>query len=148
MTFRCEARLSRPSRCIVLVWSWTHLRLDSCQSQSLPAKWFGRGGRAIVLDVYEFVHRGIITKTTNKMQQCGLIYYSKSAVHVLGHVFAHHQEHLTVFTASGNIHQCHGCVGVLTHPWRQPAETLLNITRFCKYSQVLLMMDENIARNI
>jgi len=24
----------------------------------------------------------------------------------MGDVFAHHQEHLTVFTASGNIHQC------------------------------------------
>jgi hypothetical protein len=27
-----------------------------------------------------------------------LIYYSKSALHVSGDVFAHHQEHLTVFT--------------------------------------------------
>jgi len=33
-----------------------------------------------------------------------LIYYSKSAVHVLGDVFAHHQEHLTVFTVSGSVH--------------------------------------------
>jgi len=32
-------------------------------------------------------------------------YYSKSNLHVSGDVFAHHQEHLTVFTASGNIHQ-------------------------------------------
>jgi hypothetical protein len=32
------------------------------------------------------------------------IYYSKSALHVLGDVFAHHQEHFTVFTASGSIH--------------------------------------------
>jgi hypothetical protein len=29
------------------------------------------------------------------------IYYSKSALHVSGDVFAHHQEHLTVFTVSG-----------------------------------------------
>jgi hypothetical protein len=29
-----------------------------------------------------------------------LIYYSKSALHVSGNVFAHHQEHLTVFTVS------------------------------------------------
>jgi len=48
----------------------------------------------------------IITKTTNKMQQCRLIYYSLSALHVSDDVFAHRQEHLTVFTASGNIHQC------------------------------------------
>ena len=33
-----------------------------------------------------------------------LIYYSKSALHVSGDVFAHHQEHLTVFTVSGSIH--------------------------------------------
>jgi hypothetical protein len=30
-----------------------------------------------------------------------LIYYSKSALHVSGNVFAHHQKHLTVFTVSG-----------------------------------------------
>jgi len=33
-----------------------------------------------------------------------LIYYSKSALHVLGDVFAHHQEHLTVLTVSGSVH--------------------------------------------
>jgi hypothetical protein len=33
-----------------------------------------------------------------------LIYYSKSALHVSGNVFAHHQEHLTVFTVSGSVH--------------------------------------------
>jgi len=33
-----------------------------------------------------------------------LIYYSKSAVHVSGDVFAHRQEHLTVFTISGSVH--------------------------------------------
>ena len=35
---------------------------------------------------------------------CRLIYYSKSALHVSGYVFAHHQEHLTVFTVSGSVH--------------------------------------------
>jgi len=40
---------------------------------------------------------------TNEMQLYGLIYYSLSALHISGDVFAHHQEHLTVFTASGNI---------------------------------------------
>jgi hypothetical protein len=43
-------------------------------------------------------------KATNKLQLYKLIYYSQSAPHVSGDVFAHHQEHLTVFTASGNIH--------------------------------------------
>jgi len=37
---------------------------------------------------------------------------------------------------------------VPTHPWHQPAATLVNITRCCKNSQVFLMMDENIARNM
>ena len=40
------------------------------------------------------------------MQLCRLIYYYFSALHFSGDVFAHHQEHLTVFTASVNIHQC------------------------------------------
>jgi hypothetical protein len=55
-------------------------------------------------DIHESVHHDIITKTTNKMQLCRLIYNSFSALHVSGGVFAHHQEHLTVFTASGGIH--------------------------------------------
>jgi hypothetical protein len=33
-----------------------------------------------------------------------LIYYAKSALHVASDVFAHHQEHLTVFTVSGSVH--------------------------------------------
>jgi hypothetical protein len=38
------------------------------------------------------------------IQLCRLIYYSKSALHVSDDVFAHHQEHLTVFTVSGSVH--------------------------------------------
>jgi hypothetical protein len=53
-------------------------------------------------------------------------------------VFAHHQEHLTVFTASGSIHP--SCSRL--------AATWVNTTRYCKYSQELLMMGENIARNM
>ena len=67
------------------------------------------------------------------MQLYMLIYYSLSALHVSGNVFAHHQEHLTLFTVSGSI-----------HPRHQPAATWVNTTRYCKYSQVLLMMGENI----
>ena len=33
-----------------------------------------------------------------------LIYYSKSALHASGDIFAYHQEHLTVFTVSGSVH--------------------------------------------
>jgi hypothetical protein len=68
-----------------------------------------------------------------------LFYYSKS-----GDVFAHHQEHLTVINV---------CVetamhAVSTHPRHQPAATWVNTARYCKYSQVLLMMGENIAQNM
>ena len=37
---------------------------------------------------------------------------------------------------------------VSTHPWHQPAATWVNTTRYCNYSQVLLMMGENISRNM
>jgi hypothetical protein len=67
-----------------------------------------------------------------------LIYYSNSTLQVSGDVSAHHQEHLTVFTVSGSVHP--SCC-------RLPA-TWVNTTRYCKYSQILLMMDENIARNM
>jgi len=50
-----------------------------------------------------------------------LIYYSKSALHILGDVFAHHQEHLTVFTVPGTVQP-----SFCRH---QPAETWLNTTR-------------------
>jgi hypothetical protein len=70
-----------------------------------------------------------------------LIYYSKSALHVLGDVFAHHQEHLTVFAVSGSVH-----TSCCRH---QTAATWVNTIIYCKYSQVLLMMmGEIIARNM
>jgi len=37
---------------------------------------------------------------------------------------------------------------ISTHPWHQPAATLVNTNRYCKCSQVLLIMAENIARNM
>jgi hypothetical protein len=46
----------------------------------------------------------IIIIVTNKMQLYKLIYYSLSALHVSGDVFAHHQEHLTSFTILGSIY--------------------------------------------
>jgi len=73
------------------------------------------------------------------MQLCRLIYYSLSALYVSGDFFAHHQEHLNAFTASGIIHQCR-CRLVSWMSW--------NSMRSCKYSQVLLMMGENIVRNM
>jgi len=43
---------------------------------------------------------------TKKMKIFGLFICSQSALHVPGNVFAHHQEHLTVFTASDIVHIC------------------------------------------
>jgi hypothetical protein len=76
-------------------------------------------------DVHESVHCDTIMKVTNKMQLHMLIYYSHLALRVLGDVFAHHQEHLTVFTASGSIHS----------------------SRCRLVSWMLLMMGKNIVRN-
>jgi len=42
---------------------------------------------------------------TKRMQLFWLIYYSESALHVSGDAFDHHQEHLTVFTASDIVHR-------------------------------------------
>jgi hypothetical protein len=63
-------------------------------------------------DVRESVHRDMIKKVTNKMQQ---------------------DELKTEFS---------------THAGHQPAATWVNTTKSCKYSQVLLIMGENIARNM
>jgi hypothetical protein len=47
-----------------------------------------------------------------------LIYYSTSALHVSGNVFAHHQEHLTVFTVSGIVHpSCCQLVSRMSWNW-------------------------------
>jgi hypothetical protein len=68
------------------------------------------------------------------------MFYSKSVLLVSGHVFAHNQEHLTVFTVSGSVHpSCCRLVGY------QLAGTWVNTD--CKCSQMLLMMGENVVRN-
>jgi len=51
----------------------------------------------------------VITKMTDKMQLCRLIYCSLTALHASINIFAHHSSILTVFTASGIIHVC-GCL--------------------------------------
>jgi len=75
-----------------------------------------------------------------------LIYYSKSALHVSGDVFAHHQKHLTVFTVSGSVQP--SCCRLVSRIGHQPAATWVNTTRYYKYNQVLLIMGENIARKM
>jgi hypothetical protein len=57
-----------------------------------------------LVDVHESVHHNTIMNTTNKMQLYRLIYFYLSVLHVSGDVFAHHQEHLAVFTVSGSVH--------------------------------------------
>jgi len=42
----------------------------------------------MLFDVHEYVHCDIIMKVTNKMQLYWLIYYSKSALHILGRCFS------------------------------------------------------------
>jgi len=44
------------------------------------------------------------------------------------------------------VHNPHSPVS--THSRHQPAATWVNTTRYSKYSQMLLMMGENIARNM
>jgi len=84
----------------------------------------------------------------------GLIYYSKSALHVSGDVFAHHQEHVTVFTVTGSVH--HWCCrlvsrmswnAVLTHP-RHLSANWYDVYYCCVYSEKLLMIDRGTARNM
>ena len=70
-------------------------------------------------------------------------------------VFVHHQEHLTLFTASYIVHR-YCCWLVSWMRWNcstissmTPAScNIVDNIRSCKYSQVLLMMGEDIARNM
>ena len=95
---------------------------------------------SLLLTCIHRTQRGVSPKDNKQDELYGLIYYSKSALHVSGDVFAHHQKHLTVLTVSGSVHP--SCCR------HQPAATWVNTTRYCKYSQMLLMMGENIARNM
>ena len=56
------------------------------------------------LHVHESVHRDTSMKNNQQDAPYRLIYYSKLPLHVSGDVFAHHQEHLPVFTVSGSVH--------------------------------------------
>jgi hypothetical protein len=49
-----------------------------------------------------------------------LIYYFKSALHVSGNVFVHHQEHLTVFRVSGTVQpSCCRLVSWMSWNWTE-----------------------------
>jgi hypothetical protein len=63
-----------------------------------------------------------------------LIHYSKSALHVLGNVFAHHQEHLTVFTVSDSVHTgCCRLVSWMSWNWTSPVTVLTVNTVKCPW---------------
>ena len=56
---------------------------------------------------------------------------------------------LSTFYIQGVLYTPHNlCSSVSTHSRHQPGATWMNTTRYCKYSQVPLMMGENIARNM
>jgi hypothetical protein len=65
-----------------------------------------------------------------------------------------HNPHSSVHCTPHNPHSSVHCTphnphsSISTHSRHQPTATWVNITRYCKYSQVLLMMGENITRNM
>jgi hypothetical protein len=73
-----------------------------------------------------------ITKMTNKMQLCRIIYCSLAALHVSSDIFAHHQEHLNCRLSLDISRQ--------RHTWIIP-EAVNTV-------KMLLMMSENITRNM
>ena len=106
---------------------------------------------SLQLDIHESVHRDTIMKVTNKMQLYRLIYFIiPSQLYMFRAMFSPiirstslYLQYLVVFTQVAA-----GCETVSTHPRHQPAATCVNTTRYCKYSQVLLIMGEKIARNM
>jgi hypothetical protein len=55
---------------------------------------------------YSCFHATWYKKITNKIQLCGIIYYSLAALHVSSDIFTHHQENLNCITDSGITHVC------------------------------------------
>jgi hypothetical protein len=82
------------------------------------------------------------SKTTYMQQFLKFILFCSSILHVSDGHFAHHQESKTVHTASG-ICQTDSADCLLAKQSAdssKPKATWVNTTRYCKYSQVLLMM--------
>jgi len=108
--------------------SWTSLPTPPVSAQRLSEHTVLNNFHKTKLDNYENNQKDALYR---------LIYYSKSALHVSGDVFLHHQEHLTLFTVFRSVDP--SCCRLV------PAATWVNTTGYCKYSQVLLMMGESIA---
>jgi hypothetical protein len=65
----------------------------------------------------------LITKMTNKMQLCRIIYYSLTALHVSTDILAHHQEHLNCIYSTwyySVVDWCYGWVGTISNPFMTP----------------------------
>ena len=93
--------------------------------------------------------------TTNQMQLFWFIYLFLISLHVSGDVFVHHQELLTVCTASDIVYRyCCWLVSwmswnlVLSHQLHQPAAISVDNIRSCIYSQVLLMMGDDRPKHV
>ena len=98
------------------------------------------------------VHKYNFYKMTHKMQLCRKCYCTLTALRVSSDIFAHHLENLNCITASGITHECRGRCwrhgSVPTLPWYQPSKTYVCNTRSCNTVWMLLIMSENIARNM
>ena len=60
----------------------------------------------------------------------------------------HRRKHVKLTKNSKSTYKVASCWLLSTHSRHQTAATWVNTTRYCKYSQVFLMMGENIARNM
>jgi len=90
-------------------------------------------------------------KITNKMQLCRIIYCSLVALHVSSDIFAHHQEHLNCITAAGIILMCLYrlilILNIFSLDISRQRHTCV-IPEALHTVKMLLMMSENIARNM
>jgi len=59
--------------------------IQDAQPASKSIKWY--------FDIHGSVHQYVLTKMTNKMQLCRIIYCSLTALHVLSDIFVQHQKH-------------------------------------------------------
>ena len=91
------------------------------------------------------------TRTGNKMQLCRinlLFHYSLTVLHVSSDIIAHHQEHLTVITASGFIHACRfQLLSWLSHDSSRQRHTWIKPEAVITV-KMLLMMNDNMAWNV
>ena len=103
--------------------------IQDAQPASKSIKWY--------FDIHGSVHQYVLTKMTNKMQLCRIIYCSLTALHVLSDIFAHNQEHLN-------------CIYSFWYYSRMslPAAAGSDIREAVNTVKILLIMSENIARNM